>query len=51
VKAASSFLEEGRVLVEVAERLVRALYAIPEDLTDEVVAHAVARAGMVRDAE
>jgi hypothetical protein len=37
-------LEGGRVLVEAAERLVCALYAVPSDLEDEVVAHAVARA-------
>lgn len=37
-------LEEGRRLVEAAERLVCALYAVPKDLEDEVVAHAVARA-------
>ena len=37
-------LGDGRVLVEGAERLVCALYAIPLDLTDEVVAHAIARA-------
>ncbi len=36
-------LGDGRVLVEAAERLVCALYAIPLDLTDEVVAHAIAR--------
>jgi len=37
-------LAEGRALVEAAERLVCALYAVPVDLEDEVVAHAVARA-------
>lgn len=37
-------LVEGRALVEAAERLVCALYAVPADLEDEVVAHAVARA-------
>ena len=41
----AALLAEGRLLVEVAERLVCALYGIPADLTDEVVAHAVARAG------
>lgn len=40
-------LEEGRRLVEAAERLVCALYAVPKDLEDEVVAHAVARATSV----
>jgi hypothetical protein len=48
VEAASAevrlLLEEGRRLVEAAERLVCALYAVPKDLEDEVVAHAVARA-------
>ncbi len=44
-------LEEGRRLVEAAERLVCALYAIPEDLEDEVVAHAVARATSVPQAD
>lgn len=39
----SRLLGGGRVLVEAAERLVCALYAIPLDLTDEVVAHAIAR--------
>lgn len=37
-------LGDGRVLVEGVERLVCALYAIPLDLTDEVVAHATTRA-------
>ncbi len=37
-------LVEGRALVEAAERLVCALYAVPADLENEVVAHAVARA-------
>lgn len=36
-------LAEGRALVEAAERLVCALYAVPTDLENEVVAHAVAR--------
>lgn len=36
-------LAEGRALVEAAERLVCALYAVPVDLENEVVAHAVAR--------
>jgi hypothetical protein len=40
-------LQEGRQLVEAAERLVCALYVIPKDLEDEVVAHAVARASSV----
>lgn len=37
-------LAEGRRLVEEVERLVCALYDVPPDLTEEVVAHAVARA-------
>ena len=37
-------LERGRILVEAAERLVCALYAVPKELEDAVVAHAVARA-------
>jgi hypothetical protein len=39
-----SLIASGRVLVEAAERLVCALYAIPADLEEEVVAHAAARA-------
>jgi hypothetical protein len=35
---------EGRRLVEEVERLVCALYDLPDDLTDEVVAHADSRA-------
>lgn len=37
-------LAEGRRLVEEVERLVCAIYGLPDLLTDEVVAHAVARA-------
>jgi len=37
-------LSEGRELVERVERLVCALYHLPDALTDEVVAHAVSRA-------
>jgi hypothetical protein len=37
-------LRDGRRLVEQVERLVCELYGLPADLTDEVVAHAVARA-------
>ncbi len=37
-------LGDGRVLVEKVERLVCALYDLPAGLTDEVVAHADARA-------
>jgi hypothetical protein len=36
-------LAEGRTLVEATERLVCALYAVPTDLENEVVAHAIAR--------
>jgi N-6 DNA Methylase/Eco57I restriction-modification methylase len=38
-------LQEGRRLVEDIERLVCAIYEVPPDLADEVVAHAVRRAG------
>jgi hypothetical protein len=38
-------LNEGRRLVEEVERLVCAIYEVPPDLTDDVVAHAVTRAG------
>ena len=38
-------LAEGRRLVEEVERLVCALYDVPDELADEVVAHAIARAG------
>jgi hypothetical protein len=37
-------LAEGRRLVEEVERLVCALYEVPPDLTEEVIAHAVKRA-------
>ncbi len=40
-----ALLAEGRRLVEEVERLVCALYEVPDDLTEEVVAHAVRRAG------
>ena len=40
----AGLLTEGRRLVEEVERLVCALFEVPDDLTDEVVAHAVARA-------
>ena len=40
----ASLLSQGRSLVESAERLVCALYAVPSELEDEVVAHAVSRA-------
>jgi hypothetical protein len=39
-----ALLDEGRRLVEEVERLVCALYEVPDDLTEEVVAHAVRRA-------
>jgi hypothetical protein len=44
-------LGAGRLLVEAAERIVCALYALPTDLTDEVVAHAITRAGEVPPSE
>lgn len=37
-------LQEGRSFVEAAERIVCALFDLPEDLEDEVVSHAIARA-------
>lgn len=40
-------LAEGRKIVERIERLVCSLYGLPDDLTDEVVASAVSRAGAV----
>jgi hypothetical protein len=40
----TALLAEGRRLVEEVERLVCALYDVPGDLTDEVVARAAARA-------
>jgi N-6 DNA Methylase/Eco57I restriction-modification methylase len=39
-----ALLDEGRRLVEDVERLVCELYELSDDLTDEVVAHAVRRA-------
>lgn len=47
----TTLLAEGRRLVEQVERLVCDLYAVPADLTDAVVEHAVerARAGMPDD--
>ncbi len=44
-KLVSALLAEGRRLVEEIERLVCRLYDVPAELTDAVVAHAVARAG------
>jgi hypothetical protein len=38
-------LDDGRTLVEVVERLVCALYAMPDTLTERVIASAVSRAG------
>lgn len=38
-------LDDGRALVEAVERLVCALYAVPDALTERVIASAVARAG------
>jgi hypothetical protein len=40
-----ALLSEGRDLVERVERLVCAIYDVPDDLTEQVVAHAVRRAG------
>jgi hypothetical protein len=41
---ADELLADGRILVELVEQIVCALYEIPADLTAEVIAHAVARA-------
>ncbi|HEX6701579.1 MAG TPA: hypothetical protein VF101_12705 [Gaiellaceae bacterium] len=46
-----NLLAEGRRLVEEVERLVCALYDVPPDLTDEVVAHAVKRAAATSGAD
>jgi hypothetical protein len=47
----ASLLSEGRQLVEEAERLVCAMYGLDQALTDEVVAHADARAAASEPAE
>ncbi len=44
-------LAHGRELVECVERLVCALYDVPDDLTEAVVEHAVARAQSTRPAD
>ena len=44
-KVVQGLLDEGRELVERIERLVCALYDVPDDLTEQVVAHAVRRSG------
>ena len=44
-------LADGRRLVEQIERLVCALYDVPDELTDEVIAHAAARAGVSTPAD
>jgi hypothetical protein len=41
----AGLLAEGRRLVQEVERLVCALYGVPDELTEAVVEHAVARAG------
>jgi hypothetical protein len=41
----TSLLAQGRDLVERIERLVCAVYDVPDDLTEQVVEHAVRRAG------
>jgi hypothetical protein len=43
-RVVSALLDEGREKVERVERLVCVLYGLPDDLTDAVVQHAVARA-------
>ncbi|HEY8866265.1 MAG TPA: hypothetical protein VIM22_04975 [Solirubrobacteraceae bacterium] len=37
-------LQDGRLLVEAAERLVCRLYSMPRELEDEILAHATGRA-------
>jgi hypothetical protein len=49
--AIDRLLEEGRQLVERAERIVCRLYGVPAELEDEVVASAVARADTRRPQE
>ena len=44
-RGVADLLAEGRRLVEEVERLVCALYDVPDELTEDVVAHALARAG------
>ncbi len=44
-------LADGRRLVEHIERLVCALYDVPDELADEIIAHAVARAGVSTPAD
>jgi hypothetical protein len=50
-RAIDHLLEEGRQMVERAERLVCRLYEVPAELEDEVVASAVARADRRRPDE
>ncbi|CAN5716698.1 hypothetical protein BH18ACT13_BH18ACT13_08090 [soil metagenome] len=45
VRDTEALLAEGRRLVEEVERLVCGLFGLTDELTDAVVAHAVARAG------
>jgi hypothetical protein len=47
----SHLLREGRELVENVERRVCAIYGLSDELTEEVVAHAVVRAGSSQSAE
>jgi len=42
-KVVQRLLEEGRELVERVERLVCAIYDVPDDLTEQVVSHAIGR--------
>lgn len=42
-KVVQGLLEEGRELVERVERLVCAIYDVPDDLTEQIVAHAIRR--------
>lgn len=42
-------LVAGRKMVEMVERLVCTLYAVPEDLTEEIIVHAIKRADAGRE--
>jgi hypothetical protein len=47
--AVADLLADGRRLVEEVERLVCALYDVPDELTEDVIAHAVTRAASADD--
>lgn len=48
-RAVVDLLADGRRLVEEVERLVCALYDVPDELTEAVIAHAVSRAEPVAE--